>query len=265
MIHNSIAPNQFENLLKTRVARTYLAPHSFMQTRSSWWLGSTMSINDTKASVRLVTAAEELLQASGVEVASERQKTISADLVSFKESVDAKLSTVVQTINSSNTNFDDKLKTTNQHIVALKAEVASLKGEVASLKAELVRQTRMQNLTFAIDHTNLESFNYYEALPNSYGTTSRKSSSTLVSRILLYFRRDQGMYLPAVAMKSVSTSDKVAWGTGNKEFRTMLRTKSSRWSVPSLVLWRTGRGLSSTRSKFTIIPFELYVPSLVVL
>ena len=39
---------------------------------------------------RLVAAAEELLKASGVEISTEFQKKLVADLGSFKESVDTK-------------------------------------------------------------------------------------------------------------------------------------------------------------------------------
>ena len=171
--------------------------------------------DDTKPAARLVAAAEELLQASGVEIASERQKKVSSDLVSFKESVDAKLNTVVQIINSSNTNFDAKINTTNQH-------VADLKAEVTCLKAELAKQTRMQNLAFAVENTKLESFDYYQG-PNSY-YGERKNSSALVSLILLCFRKGLGYYLPAGAMQNnISESSKEAWEKSNKEFHTKLQ------------------------------------------
>jgi hypothetical protein len=138
----------------------------------------------SSANARLTAAATELLEAAGIEVASSRQQKISTDIVSFKESVDAKLNTVNQTLVTSRAHIDDKLNSISQHVVNLEERTASLEEEVAY-------QTKLQAFAFAIDHAEQGSFTY-----RTYNSYSTQQSSALIPGIVLSFRRNMGNYIP---------------------------------------------------------------------
>mmetsp|Transcript_24522 Transcript_24522/g.44347 ORF Transcript_24522/g.44347 Transcript_24522/m.44347 type:complete len:192 (-) Transcript_24522:177-752(-) len=144
----------------------------------------------TSGYARITAAATELLEAAGIEVASSRQQKISTDIVSFKESVDAKLNTVNQTLVTSRAHIDDKLNSISQHVVNLEERTAYLEEQVAN-------QTKLQALAFAMDHAEQGSFTY-----RTYTSYSTQQSSALIPGIVLSFRRNMGNYIPEGKVES---------------------------------------------------------------
>ena len=69
---------------------------------------------------RLVEAAEALVQAASMEVDTMTQQKLSKDLEALKESFERKLNYVTQTVKSNSENFDTKINTVNQNLVAVK-------------------------------------------------------------------------------------------------------------------------------------------------
>ena len=94
---------------------------------------------DNAPKKRLVAAAEELLKASGVEISTEFQKKLVADLGSFKESVDTKLNTINQSLVTSRVHADEKANSLEQRI-------GNLETKVARQTEEIAKQTKLQNL-----------------------------------------------------------------------------------------------------------------------
>jgi hypothetical protein len=126
-----------------------------------------------------------------ITAASSTQQMIFTGIVSFKESVDAKLNTVSQTLNTVNqtlvtsrAHIDDKLNSISQHVVNLEERTASLEEQVSN-------QTKLQALAFAIDHAEQGSFTY-----RTYNSYSTQQSSALIPGIVLSFRRNMGNYIP---------------------------------------------------------------------
>lgn len=190
-------------------------------------------------SSRLTAAAAELLEAAGVEASAGIQKKMSADIVSLKDSIDAKLNTINQSLVTSRTHLDDKLNTSNQHIVNLETKLTSLEGSI-------VKESKLQALAFGIENAELQAFEYYEARENSsyYGYHNRKKSSDLVRSILFGFRRNIGWYLPDGAMGEIDKSaNKEKWEQSNKDFRDKLVTQihSLLGTKPRVVKEKDGR------------------------
>mmetsp|Transcript_21474 Transcript_21474/g.44176 ORF Transcript_21474/g.44176 Transcript_21474/m.44176 type:complete len:196 (-) Transcript_21474:3431-4018(-) len=163
-------------------------------------------------SSKLAAAAQELLQAAGVEVSSDAQKKISADLVSFKESADAKLNTVNQSIITSRTHADDKINTIDQRL-------SSLEQKVVLQTQEITKQTKLQNLSFALQNAKLNSFEYHVHAHNSY---CRKDSSDLAQDIIFSFRQGYGHFLPNGCLNDCYGYDKAEWEKDKKDFREKL-------------------------------------------
>lgn len=174
--------------------------------------------DEASPSARLTAAASELLEAAGIEVSSGRQQKISTDIVSFKESVDAKLNTVNQTLVTSRTHIDDKLNSINQHVVNLEERMASLEKQVTT-------QSKMQSLEFAMDHTKLDSFQFYLESKDSYAYVQTQQSCDFVTNILMSFRRNFGYYLPGGTMTQIRRDDQERWEKSNEEFRNKLITQ----------------------------------------
>ncbi|KAL7547690.1 hypothetical protein ACHAWF_010991 [Thalassiosira exigua] len=97
--------------------------------------------NQPTKNPRLAAAAEALIEAASLEADAMTQKQLVANLDSLKSSFDQNLNRVVQTVQSSNENFDAKINTLNQHVASMKAEIASVKTEICTVKSLLWRRT----------------------------------------------------------------------------------------------------------------------------
>ena len=166
-------------------------------------------------SSKLAAAAQELLKAAGAEVSSDAQKKISTDLVSFKESFDARLNTVNQSITTLRSHADDKANTADQRLASIDQRLASLEQKVLLQTQKISKQTKLQTLSFAMQNAVLVSFTYFD--------TYSKESSTLVSNIMISFRRGFGYHLPDGTLQNIDKHYyKEKWEKSNKDFRDKL-------------------------------------------
>ena len=147
------------------------------------------------------------------------QKQLVLNLDSLKASFDNNLNTVVQTMHSSNKNFDAKIKVLNQH-------VAGVKSEIVALKTLLEGEMKQKTLERALGLTDLNSFSYYtySAGHYNYGGQEQKSSE-FAKEVLRWFSLGYGAFLPEASLSnegnysSKSESEKKAF---QKAFREKL-------------------------------------------
>ena len=139
---------------------------------------------------RLAAAAEALIEAASLETDTMTQKRLTASLDSLKSSFDDNLNRAVQTVKSSNENFDTKINTLSQHM-------ADVKKEIGALKVIMEREEKQKTLERALKLTHINSFNYYD--PN-IGT---KNSSDLAKSVIERFPVGFGYNLPAAQMSNV--------------------------------------------------------------
>lgn len=133
---------------------------------------------------RLAAAAEALIEAASLETDALTQKRLASNLDSLKKSFDDNLNRVVQTMKSSNENFDAKINTINQHM-------AGVKSEIGGLKTLLEQERKDKRIERAMTLTHLGSFEYCER--NGYGT---KQSSDMAKKALEWFLLGYGYILP---------------------------------------------------------------------
>ena len=144
-----------------------------------------MSEQPSAKKPRLAAAAEALIEAASLEVGSVTQKQLAQNLDSLKASFDSNLNKVVQTMKSSNENFDAKINTLNQH-------VASVKSEIGALKALLEKDFKRKILMDAMQLTHLVGEFQYR---DEYGHP--RESSDLAKKVLARFLCGSGANLPA--------------------------------------------------------------------
>ena len=87
-----------------------------------------MSTQQPSKKLTLAAAAEALAEAASLEAESMTQKELAQNLDSLKASFDSNLNRVVQSVKSSNENFDAKINTLNQHVAGVKDEIVALKS-----------------------------------------------------------------------------------------------------------------------------------------
>ncbi len=136
---------------------------------------------------RLAAAAEALVEAASLEADAATHKQLAQNLDALKTSFDSNLNRVVQTVKSSNENFDAKINTLNQN-------VQGVKNEIVAMKALLEEERKQKTLERALKLTDLGSFEYSER--NSYNS---KKSSDLVKTAIEWFMIDYGFILPSNA------------------------------------------------------------------
>ena len=92
---------------------------------------------------------------------------------------------MVQSVKSSNENFDAKINTLNQH-------VAGVKDEIIALKSLLEEEMKQKTLERALSLTDAESFEYYANPSGSYQTSN---SGELVKKTIKWFMLGYGMII----------------------------------------------------------------------
>ena len=152
---------------------------------------------------RLAAAAEALIEAASLETDTMTQKRLTASLDSLKSSFDDNLNRAVQTVKSSNENFDTKINTLSQHMT-------DVKKEIGALKLIMEHEKKQKTLERALKLTHLGSFSYYD--PN-LGT---KNSSDLAKNVIEWFLVGFGYNLPEAKMSNDYYAEKEA---SKKEFR----------------------------------------------
>ena len=145
---------------------------------------------------RLTAAAEALVEAASLETNALTQKGLEASL-------NSNLNRVVQTMKSSNENFDAKINTVNQHL-------ADVKSEIGGLKALLEQERKDKRIERAQKLTHVGSFDYYLDIYSS------RKSSDLAKEVLEWFLLGYGYNLPDGTMQSGYNIDKE---TSKKAFR----------------------------------------------
>ncbi len=93
---------------------------------------------------------------------------------------------MVQSVKSSNENFDAKINTLNQHLTGAKEEINAL-------KTLLVEEKKQKTLERALQMTDLESFNYYR---DRYQSVS--STEELAKKVIKWFLLGYGMNLSSI-------------------------------------------------------------------
>jgi len=127
------------------------------------------------------------------------QKQVALNIDSLNETVDNNHSVVIQTMRSSNENFDDKINTLSQHVAivaSMKSEIASMKSDISAMKSCQQDERRDKRLERAMTLTHLNSFKYYDG---NYDGNSSKSSKDLAKKVLELFLLGHGVTLPADA------------------------------------------------------------------
>jgi len=165
------------------------------------------------SSSRLVMAAQELLEAAGIEISSEQQKQMSRNVSLFKESVESKMESVESKFDTVNKNLASTKTAIDDKAIKITQRITNLEQKMSDLTDMVKKQAKMQNLAFAIENSSLGSFSYYE-------NNAQKSSSNLVKDIILTFRREQGMILPNATIGYYGNFEK-----GNKDFHASLTTQ----------------------------------------
>lgn len=133
---------------------------------------------------RLAAAAEALVEAASLEADAATHKQLAQNLDALKTSFDSNLNRVVQTVKSSNENFDAKINTLNQN-------VQGVKNEIVAMKALLEEERKQKTLERALKLTDLGSFKYHTA--SEY---TDKNSSDLAKTAIGWFMLGYGFQLP---------------------------------------------------------------------
>lgn len=90
---------------------------------------------------RLAAAAEALVEAASLEADAATHKQLAQNLDALKTSFDSNLNRVVQTVKSSNENFDAKINTLNQNVQG---------NEIVAMKALLEEERKQKTLERAL-------------------------------------------------------------------------------------------------------------------
>jgi len=178
---------------------------------------------------------------------------LSTTLEELKASFSSGLYSVSQTLAASNSDFDGKINTTNQHLSDLKREVSDLKEaavKVATLLATqtivlqkqdaqlatqtivlqkqekqlatqtsvLQKQEKQQRLFWALDHTHLGSFDYYEK-----GSSNTFDSSTWAAAIISCIIRGYGCGVSSSASIEKDYGNSKELESGQEAFRLQLK------------------------------------------
>ena len=137
---------------------------------------------------RLAAAAEALIEAASLETDAMTQKRLTESLDSLKVSFADNLSRAIETMESSNDNFNTKINTLNQHVVSVKAEIGTLKDEISAMKQIQQDERKDKRIERALKLVHLESFTYYDG-------NSRKQSSDLAKSTLEWFLYGRGLFI----------------------------------------------------------------------
>ena len=139
----------------------------------------------------LAAAAEALVEAASLEADSMTQKQLAQNLDSLKASFDSNLNRAVQSVKSSNENFDAKMNTLNQHVMN---EIGALKDEITAVKMLLEEEKKQKTLDRALKLAYHGSFTYY---PHSYRV--QEESGKLAEGVIGWFLLGEGAFLPSDA------------------------------------------------------------------
>ena len=114
----------------------------------------------------------------GAKFSSNSQAKTLAEISAMKKSADGKLNKINQRLN----NIDSKM---------------------AAIQKDINHQTKLQALAFAIENSEIYSFQYYQYQDdNTEGYAVKAQSADLVRDVLLNFRRGYGYILPKGTMSS---------------------------------------------------------------
>ncbi len=105
-----------------------------------------MSKQHPSKKLTLAEAAEALAEAASLEADSMATKQLAQNLDSLKASVDSNLNRVVQTMKSSNDNFDNKIDALNEHVQQVKNEIGGLKDEMTAVRMLLQEEKKQKAL-----------------------------------------------------------------------------------------------------------------------
>lgn len=158
---------------------------------------------------RLAAAAEALVEAASLQTNVLTQKGLDASL-------NSNLNRVVQTMKSSNENFDAKINTVNQHLADMKSEMGVLQTEISAMKKVLQDERRDKRIERALKLTDLESFEYQH---DCY----TKKSSDLAKEVLGWLLLGYGYNLPDAMLDRYASGKEEA--TKKASFRTKFKNQ----------------------------------------
>jgi len=120
----------------------------------------------------LAAAADALIEAASLDLkaGSMTQKQLAKNLDSTKTLFDKNLNKVVQTMQSSNKNFDTKTNTLCQYVEIVKSGIASMKDEISAMKTLQEAEKKKARPERAIGLTDVNPFQYYNK--ESYSSKS---------------------------------------------------------------------------------------------
>ena len=141
---------------------------------------------------RLAEAAAALIEAASLETDSMTPEKLTENLESLKSSFADNLNRVVQKMQSSNENFNAKIKTLNQHVHDLKIERLLIK--MGALKKMMEDERKQKTLEGALTLVDLISFPYYR-----HGSGVNDNSIKLARKVIRWFLLGHGVDLPLEA------------------------------------------------------------------
>lgn len=148
------------------------------------------AVSDQPANWALIEAAS-----SGADAVT--QKQLVAKLDSLKFSFDNNLNKVVQSMKSSNENFDAKINTLNQHVASVKSEISAVKSDLGDLKALMEEDRKQKMLKAAFELVHLGSFTYID---DGY----EEESYYLAQQAIEWFILGRGFTMPTKATLTYS-------------------------------------------------------------
>jgi len=162
------------------------------------------------SSQRLEAAAKELVKAAYLDIKEDGESKAVGKTVAAIRAGNDHLSNLEKQVVSMKESMDAKINTLNQN-------VDNLKEQMEEVKKTVTNQTKLQNLSWAIHNSKMNEFTYYE----SRGSIE---SGELVRKILFSFRRGFGHYLPdeAYLQQPYYLRDEAEKKKSASEFRTQL-------------------------------------------
>lgn len=170
-----------------------------------------MSKQQPSKNLTLAAAAEALVEAASLEADSMTQKKLAQNLDSLKTSFDNNLNRVVQSVKSSNENFDAKINTLNQH-------VTGVKEEIIALKALLEEEMKQKTLERALSMTDLEAFEYYK------GSYQRFSTDQLAKDVIKWFLLGYGFNIPSCYSTKEYSKKEADQAAFRQKFKAQIKT-----------------------------------------
>lgn len=165
---------------------------------------------------KLAIAAEELVKAACTHVESTSLE-IGKETVKGLKKLSMDSSSIEKSVASLKESTDAKLNTLNQSL-------SNIKDQLVLLNANVALQVRNQKLEWAISHSDIGSFEFY-VKGDRYKASTRYKSSAFVTEVLLNFRKGVGHYITDRSMSEYRydyTGKLVQGEEGEMQFRDAL-------------------------------------------